>query len=101
VNSVDDANSSGENNGFFANIASGISGIYNSFTGNGKDESNSEENNSSGLPKPGTLTHSVTLGLFKMQQAINHAVNGDGNILTNFGDRAFQNATSNKPGSQR
>ena len=99
VNSVEDTNSAGENNGIFANIASGISGIYNSFTGNGKEESESEENNSSGLPTPGTLTHTVTLGLFKMQQAINQAVNGDGNILTNFGEVA-SNLITGQPSAQ-
>ena len=43
----------------------------------------------SGLPKPGTLEHTVTLGLFKIQQGINRFARNPQSLLTEVGQLGY------------
>ena len=63
--------------GVLDNVVSGASSIFSTLFGerNTSEESVDSEDSTSNLPKPGTLAHGVTLGLFKTQQTINQIVN--------------------------
>ena len=47
------------------------------------------EEDTSGLPKPGTLEHAVTLGLFKIQQGINRFARNPQSLLTEAGQLGY------------
>ena len=55
-------------------VISGVSDIINNIVRTGDDNSADISDDTAGLPKPGTLSHTLTLGLLKAQQAANKVV---------------------------
>ena len=55
-------------------VISGVSDVINNIVGIGGDNSADVGDDTPGLPKPGTLSHTLTLGLLRAQQAANKVV---------------------------
>ena len=67
VGDTGESESPNNGNGVLDNVVSGASSIFSTLFGesNPSVESVESEDSTNGLPKPGTLAHGVTLGLFK------------------------------------
>ena len=68
-------------------VISGVSDVINNIVGIGEDNSADVNDDTPGLPKPGTLSHTLTLGLLRAQQAANKVatvISNPSTALTNI-----------------